>query len=111
MANSKSNSDRYRYALIDTAPGADGYWSDTVSPSKVNASALFFSYRGTGYATVTLQFKTAETGSAWQDYETDCTLEQGRRYMIRDYATGVKWRAGVKVGNLISGSIRIGLDW
>ena len=110
MANSKSNGDRYSYATIDTAPGADGYWCDSVSMSKKNAGCLFFSYGGGGVATVTLQFQRQDD-TGWTDYLTDETLTDGARLILDDHGAGVKWRAGVKNGGLSSGTNRIGFDW
>ena len=110
MANSKSNSDRHAYATIDTAPGADGYWCDSVSPAKKNATPMWFSYGGGGVATVTLQFqRPGDTG--WTDYTTDETLEDGAMFIMEAWGAGVKWRAGVKNGGLSSGTNRIGFDW
>lgn len=111
MANTKLNGDRYRYISIDTAPGAAGEWCDAVGMAQVSAKALFFSYRGGGSATVTLQFRTPETGSAWTDYSTDETIENGSRYILDDHGAGVKWRAGVKQGGLASGTVIVGFDW
>ena len=110
MANSVSNSDRLAYATIDTAPGADGYWCNSVSMSKKNATPLFFSRRGTGVGTVTLQYQ-CQGDSSWQDLETDIDLSNGVRCVIDDSARGVKWRAGVKNGDYGSGTITLGLDW
>jgi hypothetical protein len=111
MANSKLNGERYRYASIDTAPGADGYWSDAVSMSSVNAGALFFSRSGAGVGTVTIQYKLPHTGSAWTDYDDPVTLTDGVRCRLDDTGAGVKWRAGVKNGNYTSDTIIVGFDW
>ena len=111
MANSVTSGDRHSFATIDTAPGASGYWTASVSMSNKNARALFFSRKGGGVGTVTLQFKTAETGAVWQDFTANLSLLNGVRYMIDDSASGVSWRAGVKNGNYSSGDIIVGLDW
>ena len=111
MANSKLNGERYRYASIDTAPGADGYWSDAVSMSSVNAGALFFSRSGAGIGTVTIQYKLPHTGSAWTDYDSPISLTDGVRCRLDDMGAGVKWRAGVKNGNYTSDTIIVGFDW
>lgn len=111
MANTKLNGDRYRYASIDTAPGADGYWSDAISMSSVRVDALFASVSGGGSATVTLQYKLPHTGAAWTDYLTTETLTNGARVKLNDYGAGVKWRMGVKNGNLASDTVIVGFDW
>jgi len=112
MANAKSNGERYKYAKIDTAPAAAGYWCDSVSMSKVNAKSLFISVWGGGSATVTIQFKTADpVNGAWTDYSTDETIEDGSRFILEDWAAGVKWRVGVKSGGYSSGTVWVGIDW
>ena len=116
MANQKANGSRYSYASIDTAPGTDGYWCDSVSMSAKKTDALFFSQREDGVGVVTLQFKTPEAGSEWTDYATTLTFEEGARFRIDDMAAGVKWRAGIKEDTsadptYTSGTIIVGLDW
>ena len=111
MANQKLNGPRYSYASIDTAPGADGYWSDSVSMSKANANELFASISGGGVATVTLQYMLPHSGAAWTDYTTSETLESGGRFRMDDHGAGVKWRIGVKNGNYTSDTIIVGFDW
>jgi hypothetical protein len=110
MANSKSNGDRYAYATIDTAPGADGYWSDAVSMTNKNTKAIFFSQRGGGSATVTIQFK-CPTDTDWTDLSTTETIEDGVRFRVDDFGAGVKWRAGVKEDAYSSGDVTVGFDW
>ena len=115
MANSKSNGDRYAYATIDTAPGADGYWCDSVSMSSKNTKAMFFSRRGGGTATVTIQFKCPGDAD-WTDLTTDESLADGERLRVDDFASGVKYRAGIKEDSsaddtYTSGTITVGFDW
>lgn len=111
MANSKLNGERYRYASIDTAPGADGYWSDAISMSSVRTDALFASRSGGGVGTIHIQYKLPHTGATWQDYYTTESLVDGMRLRISDHGAGVKWRVGVKNGNYTSDTIIVGLDW
>jgi len=116
MANAKLNGPRYHYASIDTAPGADGYWSDSVSMSKVNANELFFSQSGGGSGVVVIQFQLPHTGAAWQDYDSPVALSDGVRCRLDDRAAGVKWRAGIKEDTsadptYTSGTIICGFDW
>ena len=118
MANKKVNGDRYAYASIDTAPGEGGYWSDAVSMSNKNTKSLFFSYRGGGVGTVTIQFKCPEDDD-WTDLTTDQTIEDGVRFIVEDFASGVKYRAGLKEDvnssaandTYTSGTIICGFDW
>lgn len=111
MANSKLNGPRYKYASIDAAPGADGYWSDTVSMVYESTDELFLNVSGGGVATVTIQYKLPHTGAIWTDYVTTETLETGARFRLDDHGAGVKWRVGVKNGNHTSDTIIVGLDW
>ena len=111
MANSKLNKERSAYASIDTAPGADGYWSDAVSMSNKNAKSLFFTQSGGGVGTVYLQYQLSHTSAAWTDYVTTETFESGVRFRVDDFASGVKWRAGIKLGGYTSGTVVCGLDW
>ena len=110
MANSQSQGDRYSYATIDTAPGADGYWCPSVSMSKKNTLELFFSRRGGGVGIISLQFQ-CQGDSGWTDYDHDLDLEDGARCILDDHGAGVKWRAGIKQGNFTSGEITLGFDW
>ena len=111
MANAKLNGPRYKYASIDTAPAAGGYWTDSVSMSSNNTLQLFFSRNGGGNATILLQYRLPHAGSAWVDYVSDVTLDDGVRCIIDDHGAGVKWRAGVDVGGYSSGTVIIGFDW
>jgi len=109
--NAKLNGPRYKYASIDTAPGADGYWSDAVSMSAVNANKLQFSRSGGGVGTVLIQYKLPHTGAAWVDYDSPISLVDGVRCVVDDSGAGVKWRAGVKETFYTSGTIIVGFDW
>lgn len=102
---------RFRYAFIDTAPGADGYWSDSISMSKKKIDGLFFSFSGGGVATVTIQYQLPHTGAEWVDYLTTETIASGTRLRVGDEAAGVKWRAGIKQGGHTSGTCVVGFDW
>lgn len=111
MSNGKLNGPRYKYASIDTAPAAGGYWSDSVSMSSNNTLELFFSRTGGGSATIGLQYKLPHANAAWVDYEGDVSLDDGVRCIIDDHGAGVKWRAGVAEGGYSSGSVIVGFDW
>lgn len=109
-ANSQSSTDDYEYATVDTAPGADGYFTNEVSIRKQSDRAdrkVWFSVRGTGSMTVTLQFK-CPGDSTWTDYDTYTSNE---RKVVEGGSAGVKWRATVKNGDHTSGSKTFGLDW
>ena len=112
MANEQSSGRHYEYVKITTIPGADG---DRCSPVTVKKSkdveALFFSRRGGGVATVSIQFKTPEEGAAWTDYLTSEALDDGARLRLDELGTGVQWRAGVANGDYTSGDVTVGFDW
>ena len=110
MANSKLNGNRYSYATVDAAPGADGYWCNSVSMTSKDTKAIFFSQRGGGVATVTIQFR-CPGDSSWTDLTTNEIIEDGVRFRVDDFGAGVKYRAGVKNGAYSSGDVIIGFDW
>jgi len=116
MANQQLKGPRYKYASIDTAPGAAGYWSEPVSLTQARSEALFFSRSGGGVGTVTLQYKLPYSGSSWQDYDSPISLVDGVRCRLDDMGGGVKWRAGIKEdtsadSTFTSGTIVVGFDW
>ena len=109
MANAKSTDDYYQYATVDTAPVAAGYWTNAVNARQLNnVRDIYFSIRGTGEMVVTLQFKCSGDDD-WTDHET-YTVSQ-MRIPVPGRAAGVRWRAGVKSGDRISGELTFGFDW
>lgn len=114
MANSKSNNDYYHYATVDADPTASGYFCDPVNPETIhrkynfNLMYVFFSVRGSGSMTVTLQFK-CPGDSDWTDYDT---YASNTRELIECGIGGVQWRAGVTASaNYTSGEKTFGIDW
>jgi len=109
-ANSQATHNNYEYATVDTAPGASGYGTNEVKVRKKSSrqnQQVWFSIRGTGVMTVTLQFKC--TGdSDYTDYEDYTGTE---RKVVDGGASGVVWRAIVKDGGHTSGSKTFGFDW
>ena len=118
MANSRSSGEYKEYAVVDTAPGAGGYFTNVVSPRKDKISKLYFSIRefsedpsAGSVMTVNLQFQCAGDG-AWTDYGNGGTaFVIGDRVLIEDVGPAVTWRAGVKQGGFTSGSLAFGFDW
>lgn len=115
MANSRSSAHRHEYASIDTAPGTDGYWCNEVSMAEKRVNQLFWSRRGAGIGTVTIQFK-CPGDSTWTDYVTTEDLSTGQRFRLDDQAIGVRWRTGIKEDTsandcYTSGTITVGFDW
>ena len=121
MANAKSTNRNYEYAVVDTAPGAAGYWTNIVNPRKSGISRLFFSIRNTdiedssgaadAVIIVTLQFKCSGDLD-WQDfYYSSDGFVIGDRVEIGDIGPGTQWRAGVKDQDFTSGSVKFGFDW
>lgn len=107
MANSRASTDYISYATVDTAPGADGYFTAELNVRSKKISHAYFSVRGTGAMTVVLQFQ-AEGDSTWTDYAS--TTNNGRA-ALKGGGAGVKWRAGVKNAGHTSGSKTFGFDW
>ncbi len=115
MSNSRTKKESHSYASIDEAPVADGYWCEEVSMNKNKTNKLYWSRRGAGVGTVTIQFR-CPGDSAWTDYVTDEGLASGERFIIDDNAAGVRWRTGIKEdtsadNTYTSGTITVGLDW
>lgn len=111
-ANSQTNGGNYKYATIDEAPGAAGYWCQWISARQIKRNhaveKIYFSvgHSSAWDATVTLQFKRT-IDSDWVDYDT---YTSDTRRVIDD-AGAVLWRAGIKNGEYTSGTVHVGFDW
>ncbi|MFW6246752.1 MAG: hypothetical protein ACOC22_01055 [bacterium] len=116
MANSKISGEYKEYASVDTAPGADGYWTNIVNMRVKNLNFMFFSIRDGGAEAaasgkVTLQFR-CDGDSDWTDYYNDGSdFNVGERKKIEGAGGAVKWRAGIKEGDFTSGTVNFGFDW
>ena len=106
-ANTQSSANRYEYATVDTDAGAAGYWTNEVNPKRKSASQVYFSVRGTGSMTVTLQC-ICPGDATWTDYATYTAVT---RLKVEGAAAGVRWRAGVKDADYTSGELTFGFDW
>ena len=115
MANLRSTGPGKEYATVDTAPGADGYWTNPVSMrAKGVGNQLFFSIRDGGgsaawAATLTLQFK-CDGDDDWTPYNTYTNTDIPRQ-LIEGQGKGVLWRLGVKSTHLTAGVVTFGFDW
>lgn len=110
--NSVSTTDYHTYATVDTDPGAPGYYTGEVSIRRAKgnrkAESVYFSNRGTGSMTVTLQYK-CDGDAGWTDYSTYTTVT---RVVVEGGAVGELWRAGVvNSAAYTSGSMTFGFDW
>ena len=111
MANSNVSGDYKEVAVIDTAPVSAGFWTVPISMRKQGIAYMFMSIRGTGTATVTLQFR-CDGDSAWTDFYNDGNaFAVGDHKLIEGNAAGTYWRVGVKSGGLSTGSVTIGFNW
>ena len=118
MANSRISGANKELAIVDTSPGSAGYFTFPVGVRGDAIPKLYFSIRenetspsASSVAIVTLQFK-CEDETDWTDYYNDgFNFSLGDRKFIDDSAGGIFWRAGVKEGNLTSGSVIFGFDW
>jgi hypothetical protein len=113
MANRKVSGNTYKGAIIDTAPGGNGFWSDAVKASDHHVGKIFYSIIGIFNATISLQFKLINDPT-WTDYDdplnaVDPMTEEGRG-VIEDYSD-TQWRIGVKSGNFTSGAVRVRIDY
>lgn len=111
MANSQSSGDYKEYATVNLAPDTDGYWTNPVSLRPNRIACMFFSIRGTGTATITLQFKCAGD-TDWTDYYNEGNaFHNGDRKIVEGNAADMSWRAGVKSGGYTTGEVTFGFDW
>jgi hypothetical protein len=106
MANRKSNKTTHKAAIIDTAPGAGGYWTDPISAAEKKVPALMLAISGIFSGTVTLQFK--DVFGTWTNYPD--TFTDTTKQIIED-ATETQWRAGVASGGYTSGAVRVALNY
>jgi hypothetical protein len=106
MANRKTSGITYKGAIIDTAPGAAGFWSEAVSASTYKVHALILSISGIFAGTVRLQFR-AKDEPGWTTYET---YTDTARELIEDY-TNCEWRVGISSGGLTSGAARVRIEY
>lgn len=118
MANSRISQIGKELVIIDSAPGADGYWTNPVSMRKrgdLSLEKMFFSVRNKtstpSTAVPTLQFKGSEE-SVWTDYNNDGNaFVVGDNKLIENNAMDISWRAGVKSGNFAGGAVVLGFNW
>jgi len=96
MANRKKNGNTFKGVIIDTAPGVNGYYTDSVKASEHKVGKLYLSFGNIGTTTVTLQFKPKGEAS-WRVYST-YTSDDLPRQIIEDY-TNCEYRAGVASGD------------
>ena len=96
MANRKKNGNTFKGVVIDTAPVAAGFYTDSVKASEHQVGKLFLSFGNIGTTTVTLQFKP-KGESSWRVYDT-YTSDDDPRQIIYDYSN-CEYRAGVASGD------------
>ena len=93
--NSRTSDSFHEYATVNVDPGASGYYTNAISIRAIKgnrqAEHVYFSIRGTGTMTVTLQFKCSGD-AAWTDYDTYTT---SKRLIVEGGEVGTTWRAGV----------------
>jgi len=106
MANRPIKDNTYRGVVIDTAPGANGYYSEAVNAVNKRVGQMVMSLAGIWAGTVKLQYR--EDGNpGWTTYEdfTDNT-----RQIIEDY-TNCEWRVGMASGGYTSGTLRARIEY
>ena len=113
MANRKVTGKTYNGAIIDTAPGTAGFWTDGVRATDHRVGALILSIAGIWAGTVVLQYREQDA-PGWTTYRnTDgdvVEFTENVRQIIEDY-TNCQWRAGVQSGGFTSGLIRVRIDY
>lgn len=106
MANRKISGNTYKGAIIDTGPGAAGFWSDSLTAFDHKVHALIVSISGIFAGTVRLQFRAVDD-PGWTTYKT---YDDTDREIIEDY-TDCQWRVGISSGGLTSGTARVRIDF
>jgi hypothetical protein len=111
MANRKTNGKDYKGIIVDTAPGAGGYWTDPVS-GKGEKGAMYLMISGIFSATAVLQFQDVHgTWTNWADEALGVTsFTDTTKQVIEDHSDTL-WRAGVPSGGFISGAVRITINY
>lgn len=111
MANAVLEGDRYKKAIVDTAPGASGYSTAEVPES---VARMFDTHRvsfsvSEGVGDVTLQFKGAGE-SNWGD-EAGSPYTAGDVKVLNGTSHSRVWRATCKQGAYTSGNLTFGFEW
>jgi hypothetical protein len=106
MANRRISGNTYKGAIIDTAPGASGFWSDPVNASDHKVHVLILSISGIFAGTVRLQYRAVDD-PGWTTYET---YEDTAREIIEDH-TNCEWRVGMASGGFTSGLARVRIEY
>ena len=106
MANRRLKGNTFRGAIIDTAPGTAGYWSEAVNARDHRIGQMHLYICGIFSGTVTLQFFRPELNT-WTVYDT--YTDVGGE-IIEDYSE-TEWRVGVSSGNYTSGTIRVSIGY
>lgn len=110
MANATLEGKYYKKVIVDTAPGASGYFTAEVPESVVIGGDKRLTFSVTeGAGDVTLQFKG--------DGEDTFVDEEGSPYtavsvkVIDAIGHGRKWRAICKQGDYTSDDLTFGFEW
>jgi hypothetical protein len=106
MANRRTSGNTYKGAIIDTAPGAGGYYSESVKAADHKVGMIYMSITGIFAGTVSLQFRLVNDPS-WTTYDT---YTAKTREIIEDYSD-TEWRVGVASGGYTSGAVRVRIDY
>jgi hypothetical protein len=112
MANRRISGKTFKGAIIDTAPGASGFWTDPVRASEHKVPALFLSIAGIWNGTVRLQYREqgAPGWTTYKDKDGDVNFTNNVRQKIDDF-TNCQYRAGVESGEFTSGAIRVRIEY
>lgn len=110
--NDTSTTDYHEYATVDTDPGVTAYGTNEIIIAekmfRKTDGKVFFSVRGSGVMTVTVQSK-CDGDVDWTDEAeyTDNTFPRQQVFGGQE----VLFRAIVKPGDWTSGEKRFGWDW
>lgn len=113
MSNVKSSGSNYEKVVIDTAVGAEGFFTNPVAQSfkprnEAYTSKVVLMVRGRGVFTPKLQFKYADDNN-WYDSSEEFVLGDVKE--INPQIHGIEWRFGIKSGNFTSGTAILNIIW
>lgn len=110
MANVVSSNVDYERVVVNTAPGAEGAFTNPVNQRTLKVSKLFLAVQGSGEFTPVLQFKL-KGDSDFTDFVDGSELVPGTLKEVAADAAGLIWRAGIKQGGFTSGEAIISITW
>lgn len=110
MANTRTSNVDYEKVVIDTAPAAEGFFTNSVTQRRSgnDIPKIVVIVRGTGTWTAKLQFM-AKGDTDWTDSTEELAI--GDIKEIESNISHLQWRVGIKQGAFTSGSAVLSINW